>query len=490
MKKVTIGLRLLFAGLALFIGNKTGNVMYGMVLAGICLAFPAWNFVPGFLRAGEGDPDPEKEKAELLKTIKEQHEAWAKTKGFQTKAEMEAFVAEKMKVLEGVDTAKLKEMFDTEKGVFAIIKKQGEEINALKELNKKGAKSGQKTLKDILNLKEIKDKVQKLFANREAGEVVIDISKAAAVMSTANTIDGHDDLPADLIESFSEAQFVPKRQAREWVYDLASVTNVGQVERYITWLEEGDTEGNFAIVEEGALKPLMSADLVRNSSTVRKAAGKYVVTEEFTKFYKRAYEIIQRIIRQQVLRDKADILATDLIADASPYVSGGFGDAFTDPNDYHTIAAVASQIAALNFEPDLVILNPQDKWRVGMQVGEDGHFILQNIPVAGPDGETRMLGLRVRTSTKITKGNFIVGEAGLWEIIQEGLTVRIGFGAQVTGGTSNGGGNVTDVQMDIDHNRSRVIVEQYFHNYLATNNEGSYVYANFDAVKEAIAAGS
>jgi hypothetical protein len=309
-------------------------------------------------------------------------------------------------------------------------------------------------------------------------------------MTTGNTVTGHDDLPTDLIESFSEAQFVAKRQPREWVYDLANVTNVGQVEKYITWLEEGDIEGAFAIVAEGGLKPLISGDLVRNFSTVRKAAAKYVVTEEFTKFWRRAYEIITRLIRQKLLRDKADIIATDFIADAAPYVSSGFGDAFPEPTDYHAIGGVASQISALNFNPDLLILNPQDLWRVGLLTGEDGHFILQNLPIAGPDGTRRILGFQVRSSTKIPLGYFILAEAGLWEIEQEGITVRIGYGAQITGGTSNGGGNVTDVQMDIDHNRFRVIVEQYFHNYLATNNEGSYVYANFDAVKESIAAGS
>lgn len=486
MKKVTIGLRFFFAGLAVFLGNASGNQMYGMVLAGICLAFPAWKFVPGFLRTG--DADPEKEKAELFKKIKEQHEEFAKTKGFQTKAEVETFVTEKMKVLEGVDMLKLKEWFDPEKGVFAVIKKQGEEITALKESGKAGK---EKSFKAILQ--GFKEKVQKIFSERSEGEnwVTIDV-KAAAVMTTGNTVTGHDDLPTDLIESFSEREFVAKRQPKEWVYDLATVTTVGAIEKYITWLEEGDIQGAFAIVAEGGLKPLISGDLVRNFSTVRKAAAKYVVTEEFTKFWNRAFVIIQRLIRQKLLRDKADIIAVDFIADAAPYVSSGFGDAFPEPNDYHAIGGVASQISALNFNPDLLILNPQDLWRVGLLAGEDGHFIIQNLPLAGPDGSIgrRILGFQVRSSTKIPLGNAILAEAGLWQIEQEGISIRIGHGAQITGGTSNGGGNVTDVQMDIDHNRYRVIVEQYFHNYLPTASEGSYVYFNFDAVKEDIAAGS
>jgi hypothetical protein len=100
------------------------------------------------------------------------------------------------------------------------------------------------------------------------------------------------------------------------------------------------------------------------------------------------------------------------------------------------------------------------------------------------------MGFLVRTSTRIPVGNFILGESGLWEVEQESITVRIGHGITVVGGTSNGGGNVTDVQGDLDHNRIRVIVEQYFHNYIASPNIGSFVYANFNNVKAQIADGA
>lgn len=376
---------------------------------------------------------------------------------------------------------------EDDKGIRSILKKQGEDITALKE------KEGEKKVASIRSvLKAAREKVETLYNGHQAGaEIKLDV-RAAVVMTTGNTVTGHDDLPTDLIESFSEGQFVAKRQPREYVYDLANVTNVAEIEKYITWMEEGDVEGAFAIVAEGGLKPLISASLVRNHSEARKAAGKYVVTEEFTKFYKRAYEIIQRIIRQQILRDKADILTVDLLADAAPYTASALDGAFPadDVTDYHAIAAVAAQIESLNFSPDMLLINPQDKWRIGMAQASDGHFYLPNVPIVDPTGNLRILGFIVRTSNKIPVGNFLLGESGLWEIVQEGITVRMGYGMTVTGGTSNGGGNVTDVQGDLDHNRFRVIVEQYFHNYIATNNEGSFVYAEFDTVKAALEEGA
>jgi hypothetical protein len=88
-----------------------------------------------------------------------------------------------------------------------------------------------------------------------------------------------------------------------------------------------------------------------------------------------------------------------------------------------------------------------------------------------------MMGFMLRTSTKIPVGEFILGESGLWEIEDEAITVRMGYGVTVIGSP------VTGVESDLDHNRFRVIVETYFHNYIASNNEGSFVKGDFDAIK-------
>jgi hypothetical protein len=115
-----------------------------------------------------------------------------------------------------------------------------------------------------------------------------------------------------------------------------------------------------------------------------------------------------------------------------------------------------------------------------MSKAEDGHYFV-NVPMIDPQGNVTLLGLTVRTSNKIDVGTFIVGESGLWEIEQEGISIRIGYGTTVTGSNP-----VTAVEHDFDHNRFRVIIEQYLVNFLATNKAGSFVIAEFDAVKEAI----
>lgn len=478
MKRNTkIGIKIFFA--------IAFSVMGNFVAAAVCLLFPSFNYNGGKLATGDADD----EGTELLVKIKKQTEDMLKEKAFLTKDSVDKIVTEAMKSFKELDLEELKALLgnDEGKGIKAILKAQGATITALEEALKGGVKKPM-TLKQHIDSEM--DEIEKFLKTKNDGFYDISLrsiaTKIAVPMTTANVVDTSE-VPDDLVESFSEGQFVAKRRPREWVYDLATITNVAEVEKYKTWLEEGDIEGNFAIVAEGGLKPLVSVELVRNVATAKKAAGKYIVTEEVTKWRKRAYQIIQRIMRQQFLRDKADILETDLTALAAPYTASAFDGAVTDPNNFDAIAAVMSQIMALDFMPDMLVLNPQDKMLTMMSKAEDGHYFV-NVPMIDPQGNVTLLGLTVRTSNKIEVGTFIVGEAGLWEIEQEGIQIRIGYGSTVVGGTSNGGGNVTDVQPDFDHNRFRVIVEQYFVNYLATPNEGSFVIATFDEVKEAIEA--
>lgn len=372
---------------------------------------------------------------------------------------------------------------EDDKGFRSILKKQGEEIAALKAISS-GGQAGKMELRSILDkfFDKEKDKLSNMLESR-SGQVRLNI-RAAAAMTTLNTIEGHDSLPDDLIESFSIGQFVPKRFPREYVFDMANRRTVSEVTQYKTWLEEGDEEGAFALVEEGGLKPLISYSLVRNHSEYQKVAGKYVVTEEFAKFRREAYNIIQRLITNKILRDYAAILTTNLLNDAVPYTGSALDGEYTDPTDYHAIAAVAAQIEGLDFMPDLLIVNPQDKWRIGMQQGSNGHFYL-TIPTTDPSGVTRIMGFTVRSSNRLAPGTFILGESGLWEIEDEPLSIRMGFGIDVTSSE----GTVTAVESDFDHNRFRVIVETYFHNYIATPNIGSFVVATYDEVKEALASG-
>jgi len=492
-RNIRIGWKLLVASLFVLLAVfYKPFMMTFMILAGLTLMLPTKWDVQHRLRGKlySGDPDDDEDEDEdnreakrVLKAVKVQTEKILQKRGFISKEaldkELETRMA-KLKDFTPEDVKLLKVWLEEgDKGIRSILKKQGEDITALME---KGKKSDKKvnSIRAWFDDKKNQEKLQRIFETG-SGDIKLDV-RAAATMTLDNTISGHDSLPEDIIEDFSIGAFVPKRYPREYVFDLAYRRTVAKVNQFKTWLEEGSAQGSFAIVTEGGLKPLISTSLVRNHSEYKKVAAKQVFTEEFAKFRQEAYTIIQRLINMKLLRDYAAILTTNLLADAAPYVSSALDGQYANPTDYHAIGAVAAQIEGLDFVPNMLIMNPQDKWRIGLSQDQVGQFYLQ-IPITDPTGQTKMMGFDLRTSNRIPVGTFILGEAGLWEIEDEPITIRMGMGITVTGGTSNGGGNVTDVQSDLDHNRFRIIAETFFHNYIATNNQGSFVVAEFDVVK-------
>lgn len=315
-------------------------------------------------------------------------------------------------------------------------------------------------------------------------EVVLNL-RAAATMTTTNTID-ENNYPLEMIESMNVIDgVIKKRRGAQYIFDFASVSTVAELEEYTTWLEEGSEQGAFAIVAEGAVKPLVSYALVRNFAKAKKVAAKYVITEEFAKWRKKALTIIQNLIQDKILRDYAAILTTDLQTLAASYVGTSLDGTIATPTDYDAIGAVAAQEETLNFFPDLLIIHPQDKWRLSLEKDSQGRYYFM-IPMYTPDGLVQMMGFRVLTSTYQTIGSFTLGESGLFKIEQETLTIRMGFGIDVTTAVVSGTSVVTNVASDFDTNKMRVIVENYFKDYLPTPYAGSFVTATFATVRAAL----
>lgn len=428
------------------------------------------------------------EQAKLLEKINEKVAKEIEKRGFQDATQVQSIIS---KALENINLDGLRS-FDGE-ALKTSVQNVAAELEKVKNIRIAG-------LDNTIDKELLKRAVDKLFEKKADGspsnleimmrdkgqdgikEVVLNL-RAAVNMTTSNTID-ENSYPDEMIESFTVAEFVPKRRGTQYIYDIADRNVVQELEQYITWLEEGDIEGAFALVNEGALKPKLSAELVRNFAKAQKAAGKHVVTEEFAKFRKKAYGIIKRVINDKVMRDYHALLTASLQAQAASYVGTSLDGTIVAPTDYHALGAVAAQIETLNFFPDVLIIHPQDKWRMVLEQDAEGRFYMM-IPMMGADGVVNLMGFRVITSTYQEIGEFTLGESGLFKIDEEPFTVRLAYGIDVT---KNGEGVVTDVVSDVDHNQFRVIVEVFFRSYIATNHLGSFVTAEFDVVKAALEA--
>lgn len=351
--------------------------------------------------------------------------------------------------------------------------KQGLEITNMK--NNGGA--GSRIAKSIMTLiDDSMEAIEKRFKSRGSGNDLVLSTKSAVTMTTANAID-YTALDGDEIDSFRVDSFVPKRYPKEYIFDIADRTTVQEVPEYIIWDEEGDTEGAVAIVDESGLKPLLSFEVVSNSSKAKKAAGKVIVTTEFEKFKKRKYQIIKGLFNDKVMRDYQAILTAQLVAAASSYIGTTLDGTIPSPTDYDAIGAVAAQLETLDFAPDTLVINPQDKWRMALTKNADGDYIAMGIPVMGANGQVQFMNFRTITSNRMTAGTAILGEGNCWKIEEEAVAVRIGEGVTMNGGTA---------ESDFDYNRMRIIGELFFHSYIPSNHAGSFVLFTFDTVKAAL----
>lgn len=430
-------------------------------------------------------PAPGAEEAALLQKIKDTVATTIQTRGFKTEKEVTAAIDTALKglSLEALrsyekDKTNLELQVTTLNGVISSMKNQSTNPAA-------ATRSKTAVIKELLD--KSWDKIDLLMRNKSTGaaNAIVLNTRAAAMMQMGDAINESalNAVGQDIIESFSAEAFVPKRRPQEYIWELISRRTVTGITEYKTWLEEGGEDGAFAIVEEGALKPLMSKTLLRNVTKYRKMAGKRVYTEEFSKFRKEAYNIIESLFNDQIIRNYNAVITTSLNAKAASYVGTSLDGQYTDPTDYHAIGAVSAQIETLDFYPDLLIMNPQDKWRIGLEQDSTGRFFTANIPVYNPSGTVTMMGFRVFTSNRMEIGQAILGESGLYKVEDEAIQIRLAYGIDVV---TDGDGFVTSVTSDVDHNRFRIIAETFFHDWIASNHQGSFVKFNFADVKAAL----
>lgn len=443
------GLIALAALLCMFTGDM--GTMAGAVLA----TMPVAGFV-----LPDGVDFSEKEKAGL-KALAEHFNA-------QFKAYVDGRVSEDsiMERLQG----KLKEWAETN-GISAekmekmqeALKEQGKVITGLKEQGV--AAPGSQGLRAAFE----KNYNQLISAIKEKKTGVIikaaDEHTAGSIQTTGSVSTSSGAPLAESVQ-YSDQLFM-KRRGREYIHDIANVTVVDEVPETFVFDEEGAETGEFAVVAENGLKPQVNLKLVRNQVDAKKAAGYIVVTEELMKWRQRVWANIQRLFSDKVWRDYEKKLTESLITNATGYVSTPLDDTIEKPTDIDGVIAAVLQLESLNYSPDVIIINPADKWKLAMTQANNGTFIL---PYIQNGGQFALLGLKVITTTRVNAGTFIIGESGTWFVEEEAPRLRTGL-----------------VNDDFIHNRMTIIGEIFFLSYIPSNNAGSFIKAEFSAVKEALA---
>lgn len=343
-----------------------------------------------------------------------------------------------------------------------IVKSQGAAITALKEKASVGVQSfGLKSAfdKEFENLKNaVKERkagfVVKAVSEHDAGKIIT----TGSITSTTG---------ASLFENdVMNSELFLKRRGRQYIHDIANVTRVAEVPENYSFYEEGSETGAIAIVDENGLKPMVNLTLVKNHVEPQKAAGYITVTEEMMKHKDIAWGHIQRLFSDKVWRDYEKQLTTSMFQNAAAYTTTALDDTIANPTEFDAIIAAMLQLESLNFQPDVLVINPADKWKLALTETANGALIL---PYIQNGGEFGLMGLRVITTTEIAAGTFVIGESSTWYVQEEAPQMRTGL-----------------VNDDFIHNRMTILGEIFFLSYIPSNNAGSFIKATFASVKEAL----
>lgn len=376
---------------------------------------------------------------------------------------------------------KIREEYKTEKELInQVLIKHGA---AIQRVGNPMAPTKEQKMTIMKAFEDKMDQIKSFLSNQSEGQTLnIYSNKAAVNMTTANTVN-NSALNEDVIENFRIDGMVKQRQGRQYIFDIADRMTSQSVPEFIIWDEEADAEGAFALVSENGLKPLTSYSLVKKQSQVKKIAGKKVVSTEFDTFRQRLSRYINELFNDKLLRDYQTQLTTELVALAASYTGTTLDGTIVAPTDFHAIGAVAAQIESLNFSPNVLIINPQDKWRIALTTTDAGDFHIATLPITGANGQVQMMSFLTVTTTEITAGTAILGEGNLFKIEDTPVNLKLTYGLTIT----ESGGNVTSAQFDTDYNRMRLIGEMFYHSYMASVHTGSFVEFEFNTVKAALA---
>lgn len=225
-----------------------------------------------------------------------------------------------------------------------------------------------------------------------------------------------------------DSEIVRIRVPENFINNFIRSRVVSKVPEQIIKNEEAPKEGAIAIVPEGGTKPLNQYKVVRTTSNREKIAGRIEWTEEFALDFERLLNAFIDMLEVDVIRFWHDHILEQMIANATDYVSSTLDGSLVAPDNALAVIASQSQLQGINFNPDVVFMNPADVTATLYEQKTDGE--IKNKPYINIVNGT-IAGIKLVTSNKIEQGKFLLGEASTYKEEHSSYIFRVGqYGTQ------------------------------------------------------------
>lgn len=285
---------------------------------------------------------------------------------------------------------------------------------------------------DKFNLKKAVKENHEAIVNAVKNEEKFEMTfKVAAMHMTNNgTVTNDSGLSYPATDNFLVDDDIAKiRYPQNFILNVIPNIQVGNVPAQRIRKEQAATEGSVAVTAEGAVKPLLQYKFVRTSTDRVKYAGRIEWTEEFVMDFEALYREILMMFQEDVVREWQDGILDAIDTNATAYVSSTLDDTLIAPDNGLAVVAGQSQLQSLNYEPDVVIMNPADVVSTMFQQDADGNLKLS--PYININAGT-INGMRLISSNKVDLGTAYIGESRLYREQHSDFILRTGqYGNQL-----------------------------------------------------------
>ena len=332
---------------------------------------------------------------------------------------------EDLKVIETKMSELETKLNDAQKKEFDALK---ETMNLLKDSI--GFTDGEKAaLKETLQPLIKKHHAEIVDAVKNKKEFEFEFKAPAPHRTDNGTVTNPAGLAFPLTDNYQyDSEIVRIRVPENFINNFIRSRVVSKVPEQIIKNEEAPKEGVIAIVPEGGTKPLNQYKVVRTTSNREKIAGRIEWTEEFALDFERLLNAFIDMLEVDVIRFWHDHILEQMIANATDYVSSTLDGSLVAPDNALAVIASQSQLQGINFNPDVVFMNPADVTATLYEQKTDGE--IKNKPYINIVNGT-IAGIKLVTSNKIEQGKFLLGEASTYKEEHSSYIFRVGqYGTQ------------------------------------------------------------
>ena len=271
-------------------------------------------------------------------------------------------------------------------------------------------------------VKEKHTEIVSAIKNKQPFEITFKV--AAMHMTNNGTVTNAEGLDFPATDNFLVENDIAKiRYPENFILNVIPNRQESKVPQQIIRKEQGAVEGAVAVVAEGAVKPLLQYKFVRTTTARKKYAGRIEWTEEFEMDFEALFREIVMMFEADVVREWQEGILAQIITNATSYVSSTLDGTLIAPDNGLAVVAVQSQLQALNYTPDTVIMNPDDLVATLFVQNADGD--LKVSPYINTTTGT-INGMRLYQSNFIDVGTALVGQSNLYREIHSDFIMRTG----------------------------------------------------------------